>query len=311
MVYTFIALIVTITGGIIGYLEKSSDNKNEAKSNHFNYWGLIVLLIGAIIAFGVNYQGNVDKEFAEKQKEIADQKIDSINKVIISKQDELRILNDTVQYLQFKIIDLQLDQRDSTKRLIANQYLLSRQQAASFYASQSILEKSIDQLALQQQINDKQLEVMKEITGDGNIPKLFINGYKVTPEDTTFFIYANLMNESKYPITDARVSVTEWFQKEPYRDATLRQFDVSVGDINPYGDKQIFNSKVPFLKWSNDYHYIINVMWRHGQFTCIVDFPYDPSKKSTELYPKIDVQNNHGQLSPTSYIYLPTFKSEE
>ncbi len=76
-------------------------------------------------------------------------------------------------------------------------------------AKQDFLKFLSDSLAKQQ------IELMKEVTGDRNKPKVVTSSGKMSPEDTTFFITIWTANPSEYPIKDIQVTMNYLFKWKP------------------------------------------------------------------------------------------------
>jgi hypothetical protein len=117
--------------------------------------------------------------------------------VIITKQDSLKSLSDSLAKQQSTIINLQKkNQLDNAKMTVTKQVCIIQNQIGRLQSANSIFEKSANLIDIQSQNRAKQIEMLKEITRDGNKLMIVSSTYESDPQDTSG-CYTNLANQMK------------------------------------------------------------------------------------------------------------------
>jgi hypothetical protein len=277
-----ICLFICI-GGLISFYEKSKENKKKKKSNFYNGLGFLIIVIGAITAFAQGF-------YSEKSKESSENKIDSINNVITSKQTTIdsitKVLNgkedsivkiqnmnfDTARFILSQSLELNRLQRRNNK----NQNFIIGLQNKNFDTVNSLLSQSLKLNELQEINNEKQQELSQDLTDSTNRPKLFCQAVLTTLEDTTYFIAIGLFNLGNYPIRDCYIKFQqayEGYDLDPTPSYTLP----------PISTTYYYKSKIPFLKTGTYYQYRIEVRWDRGAYLADLKIKSTPEKDKHTL----------------------------
>ncbi len=169
--------------------------------------------------------------------------------------------------------------------------------------SNKIDELRVENTELSSRIMDKSLDIFNNLTGDGNKPVLII-GTTLLNVDSNFIIPSYNMvqfiikNESKYPIRNVKVRITDFTGKEMIKygvkhtvngltmgfgvrdiDAELRDYD-----LNPTFDIAALSPNVSTLLYRTTYsqalsvmdaYYNVEVIWDNGHFIHLVTLKTD------------------------------------
>lgn len=206
----------------------------------------IVLLISAILTQGLTFYSGYT---TNQEKKISD----SLN---VTKERENKILSDSLRVSQSKIIALQEDLLDTTKRILLT---------------------SLNSNILQKKINDIQTEFYKKYTGNNVRPHVSPMGYQPN------FIGFVVTNDSRYAISDVHISMVDNFEVrrdfgaldinkiDPY--AYGRDYNIGVADP---GSAAIFYTRQIPQNWDFLFYHFY-VYYRTGSYTWYVR--YERNKK--------------------------------
>lgn len=132
-----------------------------------------------------------------------------------------------------------------------------------------------------------QIEILKQITGDNNIPKIsgeVYSQYKRDPSrdssyDSSLVVF-HMINDSKYSISGIQVSFHEFFNADTW---VQKYYTIDIGDLAPKTTKEFNNHNVSEFKWPKhqQYDYEYTVSWTRGQYTGYFSFQ---NRKDTSRY---------------------------
>jgi len=283
-VLIFVGATIAFSGTAIAYREKSKDNLDKSKSNKWTNVSFIVASIGVIITVISGLYSEKGKKEEKVNRIATEQKYDSVNKLIVLKEDsikhineELRSTSDTVKRKTDYIIQLQKGQLDSSK------YLLKRS-----LTTMSLLTKQY-----------------REITGYGNMPTVIywakknrdINGNVLNTNE----VVIGLKNESQYPLHGATTHITGIITKPNSYDFINREYqsyELAPG-VTHYFFRENLNRTEEI--W---YGLSVQVYWSRGTF--IAEITIDPNQTNETGYLKSTIRlHTESQKPLTPKTFMP------
>jgi hypothetical protein len=263
---TVLSCLITLMGGYITFREKLKENKASNKPNHYNYWGLGLMIIGVIGTIYSAWNANDDKRKSDTEKQIAENKVDSVNGMIIAKSDIIKTItqklenkSDTLEITQQQIINVQKDELEKAEAILKKQNVVTANQNKQLDTTNFILHK------LNSSIKN-QVQLFKEVTGADNKPQLTVYANIQYPSDTFYTLRIWLYNHSKYPVIGSRLNIFESYAINyiPFNYEYPNKF---TGDLAPGSRRVIYEGKLPILKAGGNYSYMIEVYWNRGVYT--------------------------------------------
>jgi hypothetical protein len=248
IIWLVIAFVFVAIPTIISFLEKRQENLQTNKPTKRVKVAFLAAIAGAILSLYSGISADLGQKEEKHGRETAERKYDSVHKQIELKEDTIKdlskalgIVTDTINSNAKYIIRLQNNQIDSLKYLM----------------HQSL--KSMD----------IQLEVFKQITGNGNKPSIFYWAKREPNPKDGNEIVIGLENQSKYPIHGVTMVVHELFIINGIPN--IRSYPSTDAELPPGSKRYIFtaNNK-PIADNPPGYGYTIEVFWSMGHYGAII-----------------------------------------
>lgn len=328
--------VLIIAGSIVTFIEKYKENKNEGKPNQFNKWGLVFVVAGAVWAFV--YSCN-----SQRLNEKSGLKVDSFNNVLTSKQSTIDSITKVLNKKQNTIINKQKESLDTANSILTRSIELSKSQNENnkkqddiiknqnreFANAKEILSQSIAlnnsqiennkkqdniiknqsrdfdtaKLILSQSLllNQKQEELLKEVTGSDTKPILILDAVKSMD---VFMLALGLYNQGDYPIQGCYLDITCFYSTS---NDSIESIIIHGNpfDIAPSTTKYWLDNSYKSFKTGTSYSFNINVYWKRGQYTALVEFSYPIDAETGSLQGKVRFLDSHGFPIPENYFDIP------
>jgi len=270
MGYIIIGFLLSVSAGLVAFIDKKKANAEGQKSNKYNILAFIVLLIGACLSLWSGYNSQISSNKAEH-------KADSISKAIIAKQTTIDSINRLLYIKQDDVIKLQKVQIDTASR---------------------ILSTSLKTNLLQQQIGQLQNKLKNEITGGDSKPVLLLTISKLITDNASqkkyFIIFFDILNHGNYAIQNVKASVNDMYGMDMLkygvkikRDGLVyRELRPDVNDLNNYNPVNhideigSISKGSKFLLYTTTYcpelskaepGFSVEINWFNGHFTYFIN----------------------------------------
>ncbi|HEX9514127.1 MAG TPA: hypothetical protein VF939_26730 [Puia sp.] len=269
LILLIIGAIIAFIGTIIAFREKSIDRISKGNPVRWTNWSFVLASVGAITTL-------VSGIKSEQGKAVAERKYDSINSLIIIKEDSIRHINEELKTASDTI-------RNKTNYII-------RLQNGQLDSSKSLLTKSLKTMALL-------TEQYKEITGYGNRPTVIYWAKKNRDINNNVFntneIVIALKNESNYPIHGATIIIHDVnIQQGKFNYLT---HDYPSYELAPGATRYFFRQNRSQVDDPPGYGLGVEVFWSRGYYIADIQI------NSKEL-------NEKGYLKSTIKLHTDTQK---
>ena len=273
--------LLIFLGGVISFIEKSKENKNEGKTNRFNRLGLLLVILGCVWAF---WNGCTSQRTSKE----ANLKIDSINNVNTAKQTTIDSMTRILNGKQDTTINLQTKNFDTTNSILAHSVELLKSQKQNNDTTRSILAHSIALNKSQNESNNKQAQLIKDLTGSDNEPVLRFGMVKIPSmiNELKYYLYLELFNKGTFPIEGAYMNIEGQYAIDTtniihynsdgsflamFPDITYDKKDGSPFIIGSKTSKSYYTSILPPLI-AGDYVYNLDIYWKGGTYHVTIWF---------------------------------------